>query len=79
MKVLVIVLPLVGALVIAGAIAAYFIAAPPELADNYEKKAEPEQVKVEKALVAASDTFTIETFGTVAVSRKLSRRPTRRR
>jgi hypothetical protein len=79
MKVWMIVLPILGVLVIAGAVTAYFVVAPPTLADDYEKKAEPEQIKAEDALVDAVDSFNEITFGTQKLSSKLQPREFMRR
>jgi hypothetical protein len=73
-KVWMIVLPTLAVLVIGGLIAAYLLVAPPKLADDYEKKAEPEQAKVEEAVRPVADSFNADVFGTLPISSKLSPR-----
>lgn len=63
-----ILLPL-GALVVIAAIGFYVIGLPPTLADDYEKKAQPEHEKLEDALRPAMDSFDAVTIGTVEVKR----------
>lgn len=59
-----------GVLVIAGAVAYYLLWVPPQLANDYEEKAEPEHTKVEQMLRPVRDQFNSTVLGTIEFKRK---------